>query len=74
LWHCAFMTRAPSVDFVMERLLEEAMREFPGWAFTRDPSGWTAVSGRTRLTGRSLAALRAHLRVQPYGRSPARPG
>jgi hypothetical protein len=55
----------------MERLLEEAMREFPGWAFERDRSGWSAVLGDIRLTGRSLAALRARLRVRPPDRSSA---
>ena len=65
------MTGAPNADVVMERLLEQAMREFPGWAFSRGRSGWTAVCGDTRLTGRSLAALRARLRVRPLDRSPA---
>ncbi|MFC4115648.1 hypothetical protein [Nonomuraea zeae] len=57
------MTTAPSADFVMERLLQEASREFPGWAFERDHSGWTATRGEIRLTRPSLAALRAILRV-----------
>ncbi|MEU5868276.1 MULTISPECIES: hypothetical protein [unclassified Nonomuraea] len=68
------MTTTPSAAVVMERLLEEAMREFPGWAFSRGRAGWTAVSGDVRLTGRSLAALRARLRVRPLDRSGARPG
>ncbi|MEV0159173.1 hypothetical protein ACGFJC_17520 [Nonomuraea fuscirosea] len=57
------MSRAPSADFVMEHLLQEANREFSGWTFERDPSGWTAVRGDVRLTRPSLAALRALLRV-----------
>ncbi|WP_344896717.1 hypothetical protein [Nonomuraea antimicrobica] len=62
------MTRAPSADFVMERLMEEATREFPGWSFERDRSGWTAVHDKTRLTRPSLAALRAILRVHRVSR------
>ncbi|MEV4168502.1 MULTISPECIES: hypothetical protein [unclassified Nonomuraea] len=57
------MTTAPTADFVMERLLQEATREFPGWSFVRDHSGWTAIRDETRLTRPSLAALRALLRV-----------
>ncbi|MCK2221383.1 hypothetical protein MF672_047410 [Actinomadura sp. ATCC 31491] len=57
------MTTAPTADLVMERLLNEAAREFPGWAFERDQAGWTAVNGDLRLTRHSLAALRALLRV-----------
>ncbi|TDD25082.1 hypothetical protein [Nonomuraea diastatica] len=57
------MTSAPTADLVMEKLLQEAMREFPGWDFDRDASGWTAVRGETRFTRPSLAALRALLRV-----------
>ncbi|MEV0380091.1 hypothetical protein [Nonomuraea sp. NPDC050643] len=57
------MTRAPSADFVMERLLQEATREFPGWAFERDHQGWTAIRDEIRVTRPSLAALRALLRV-----------
>ncbi|GAA3243206.1 hypothetical protein [Nonomuraea helvata] len=57
------MTSAPSADFVMERLLQEATREFPGWSFQRDHSGWTATHGDTRLTRSTLAALRALLRL-----------
>ncbi|MBE1590133.1 hypothetical protein ACFPOI_03800 [Nonomuraea angiospora] len=57
------MTIAPSAEFVMERLLQEATREFPGWSFQRDRSGWTATHGDTRLTRPSLAALRALLRL-----------
>ncbi|MEV1166851.1 hypothetical protein [Nonomuraea sp. NPDC049784] len=64
------MTSAPSADFVMERLLQEATREFPGWSFQRDHSGWTAIHGDTRLTRPSLAALRALLRLH----RPARTG
>jgi hypothetical protein len=47
----------------MERLMQEATREFPGWVFERDRSGWTATQGDLRLTRSSLAALRALLRV-----------
>ncbi|MGW0801960.1 hypothetical protein [Nonomuraea sp. NPDC002799] len=57
------MTTAPSADFVMERLLQEAVREFPEWAFERDQSGWTAIQDTTRLTRPSLASLRALLRL-----------
>ncbi|MEV4801887.1 hypothetical protein AB0K18_17890 [Nonomuraea sp. NPDC049421] len=57
------MTTAPSADFVMEHLLQEATREFPGWSFERDRSGWTATRDETRLRRPSLAALRAILRV-----------
>ncbi|MDP4506538.1 hypothetical protein [Nonomuraea turcica] len=57
------MTTAPSADFVMARLQQEAVREFPGWAFERDRSGWTAVHGDIRFTRPTLAALRAILRV-----------
>ncbi|MEU6716193.1 hypothetical protein ABZ897_32410 [Nonomuraea sp. NPDC046802] len=63
------MTTAPSADFVMERLQEEAIREFPGWAFERHQSGWTAVHDEVRLTRPSLAALRALLRVHRTTRS-----
>ncbi|MGN9836675.1 hypothetical protein ACTMTI_01000 [Nonomuraea sp. H19] len=63
------MTTAPTVDFVMERLLQEARREFPGWAFERDHSGWTASHGETRVTRQTLAALRALLRVHRAARS-----
>ncbi|UBU14494.1 hypothetical protein [Nonomuraea gerenzanensis] len=52
----------------MERLLQEATREFPGWSFERDHSGWTAVHDETRLTRSSLAALRALLRVHRAAR------
>ncbi|MFC7590039.1 hypothetical protein ACFQYP_44915 [Nonomuraea antimicrobica] len=52
----------------MERLMEEATREFPGWSFERDRSGWTAVHDKTRLTRPSLAALRAILRVHRVSR------
>ncbi|QYC38637.1 hypothetical protein Nocox_05050 [Nonomuraea coxensis DSM 45129] len=52
----------------MERLLEEAAREFPGWAFERHRSGWTAAHGDLRLTRPSLAALRALLRVHREAR------
>lgn len=45
----------------MERLLREAAREFPGWAFERDQHGWTAARGEIRLTRPTLAALRALL-------------
>ncbi|WP_157548270.1 hypothetical protein [Nonomuraea candida] len=62
------MTRAPSADFVMERLQQEATREFPGWSFHRDHSGWTAVRDETRVTRPSLAALRALLRVHRAAR------
>ncbi|MFI7698314.1 hypothetical protein [Nonomuraea sp. NPDC049480] len=62
------MTTAPSADFVMERLLREAVREFPGWAFERDHSGWTAIHGDIRFTRPSLAALRAILRVHRVAR------
>ncbi|WP_143043636.1 hypothetical protein [Nonomuraea jiangxiensis] len=57
------MSNAPTADLVMQRLLQEAIREFPGWSFERDHSGWTATRGETRLTRSSLAALRALLRV-----------
>ncbi|HEX4816327.1 MAG TPA: hypothetical protein VFV66_26590 [Nonomuraea sp.] len=57
------MTTAPSADLVMERLLKEATREFPGWVFERDDAGWTAAKGEFRFTRHSLAALRALLRV-----------
>ncbi|WP_406673562.1 hypothetical protein WBK31_30860 [Nonomuraea sp. N2-4H] len=57
------MTRAPSADFVMDHLLQEAAREFPGWSFERDRSGWTATRDQTRLRRPSLAALRAILRL-----------
>ncbi|SEG99538.1 hypothetical protein SAMN05444920_113134 [Nonomuraea solani] len=62
------MTRAPSADFVMERLLEEAAREFPGWAFERNQSSWTAARDDVRYTRPSLAALRALLRVHRAAR------
>jgi len=47
----------------MEHLLQEATREFPGWSFERDRSGWTATRDQTRLRRPSLAALRAILRL-----------
>ncbi|MED7927517.1 hypothetical protein SMD20_24880 [Nonomuraea sp. LP-02] len=62
------MTTAPSADLVMERLLEEAAREFPGWAFERHHAGWTAARDDLRLTRPSLAALRALLRVHREAR------
>ncbi|MFC5833105.1 hypothetical protein [Nonomuraea insulae] len=62
------MTRAPSADFVMERLRQEATREFPGWSFERDRSSWTAIHDETRFTRHSLAALRALLRVHRAAR------
>ncbi|KAB8197791.1 hypothetical protein FH608_004510 [Nonomuraea phyllanthi] len=57
------MTTAPTADLVMERLQQEAAREFPGWSFRRDRTGWTATHGDLRLTRPSLAALRALLRI-----------
>ncbi|MEW9546899.1 hypothetical protein [Nonomuraea sp. NPDC050783] len=62
------MTTAPSADLVMERLLQEAAREFPGWTFGRDDTGWTAARGALRFTRPSLAALRALLRVHRAAR------
>ncbi|WP_433437587.1 hypothetical protein [Nonomuraea sp. CA-141351] len=66
------MTSAPSADFVMERLLQEATREFPGWSFQRDRLGWTATHGDIQLTRPTLAALRALLRV--HRAAPSQPG
>ncbi|MCF6471689.1 hypothetical protein FAF44_25310 [Nonomuraea sp. MG754425] len=62
------MSRAPNADFVMERLLQEAGREFPEWSFERHRSGWTATRDETRFTRPSLAALRAILRVHRTAR------
>lgn len=57
------MTRTSDADAVVERLLEEAAREFPGWSFEREAGGWAAVRGGIRLSRPTLAALRALLRL-----------
>ncbi|MEV0592055.1 hypothetical protein [Nonomuraea cavernae] len=59
------MTAAPSDDVIITRLLHEAEREFPGWAFTPSVAGWTTRRGRSRLAATSLATLWADLRRLP---------
>ncbi|WP_206184943.1 hypothetical protein [Thermoactinospora rubra] len=58
------MTAAPdNDDVVMDRLVREAQREFPGWRFTRTSTGWSANLGPACHAAASLAELRANLRT-----------
>lgn len=52
----------PRFDRIVQRLVDEARREFPRWRFARRGRGWQASSGDVCVTGESLAELRQLLR------------
>ncbi|MET8161500.1 hypothetical protein ABZT47_34515 [Sphaerisporangium sp. NPDC005289] len=51
----------------MNRLLEEAQREFPHWQFRRAGESWAAVRGDIERTAATIAELRAGLRTEAPG-------
>lgn len=60
----AFPARTGSEEvLVLDRLVAEACREFPGWRFARVGDRWVAESARVELSAVTLAELRHIVRA-----------